>query len=89
LVMSNLTWSRGFSYGFLWIVSIIQLLKELESPSVYWVQYIHIRNNLFHMTQGGYSVKPLPEQFLVFKCAVALCTMQNAFLVISNLTWPK
>jgi hypothetical protein len=26
------------------------------------------------------------ERFLFFDCAVALCTMQNALLVISNLT---
>jgi hypothetical protein len=29
------------------------------------------------------------EKFLIFDCAVALCTMQNAFLVISNLTLAK
>jgi hypothetical protein len=28
----------------------------------------------------------LHEKFPVFDCAVALCTMQNALLVISNLT---
>jgi hypothetical protein len=36
---------------------------------------------------GGASATPQPRKFPLFDCAVALCTMQNALLVISNLTW--
>jgi hypothetical protein len=34
----------------------------------------------------GASATPQSRKFPVFDCAVALCTMQNALLVISNLT---
>jgi hypothetical protein len=36
---------------------------------------------------GGASATPQSRKNPVFDCAVALCTMQNALLVISNLTW--
>jgi hypothetical protein len=36
---------------------------------------------------GGASATPKSRKNPVFDCAVALCTMQNALLVISNLTW--
>jgi hypothetical protein len=36
---------------------------------------------------GGASATPQSLKYPVFDCAVALCTMQNALLVISNLTW--
>jgi hypothetical protein len=36
---------------------------------------------------GGTSATPQSRKVPVFDCAVALCTMQNALLVISNLTW--
>jgi hypothetical protein len=36
---------------------------------------------------GGASATPQSRKLPVFDCAVALCTMQNALLVISNLTW--
>jgi hypothetical protein len=35
---------------------------------------------------GGASATPQSRKIPVFDCAVALCTMQNALLVISNLT---
>jgi hypothetical protein len=35
---------------------------------------------------GGASATPKSRKIPVFDCAVALCTMQNALLVISNLT---
>jgi hypothetical protein len=35
---------------------------------------------------GGASATPKSRKNAVFDCAVALCTMQNALLVISNLT---
>jgi hypothetical protein len=37
-------------------------------------------------TPGGASATPQSRKNPVFDCAVALCTMQNALLVISNLT---
>jgi hypothetical protein len=36
---------------------------------------------------GGASATPKSRKIPVFDCAVALCTMQNELLVISNLTW--
>jgi hypothetical protein len=36
---------------------------------------------------GGASATPQSRNFPVFDCAVALCTMQNALSMISNLTW--
>jgi hypothetical protein len=36
---------------------------------------------------GGASAKPYSRKIPVFDYAVALCTMQNALLVISDLTW--
>jgi hypothetical protein len=36
---------------------------------------------------GGAPATPRSRKNPVFDCAVAICTMQNALLVISNLTW--
>jgi hypothetical protein len=49
------------------------------------------RKNTYSQNQpaskpGGASATPFLRTIPVFDCAVALCTMQNALLVISNLT---
>jgi hypothetical protein len=46
---------------------------------------IHIGRPAGLKTRRSFSYTIITE-IPVFDCAVALCTMQNAFLVISNLT---
>jgi hypothetical protein len=45
-----------------------------------------IQSNQPAENPGGASATPQSRKIPVFDCAVALCTMQNALLVISNLT---
>jgi hypothetical protein len=46
----------------------------------------YIQSDQPALKPGGASAKPKLQKIPVFDCAVALCTMQNELLVISNLT---
>jgi hypothetical protein len=46
----------------------------------------YIQSDQLAKKTGGAAVAPLSRKNPVFDCAVALCTMKNAILVISYLT---